>query len=190
MNSNSNFLKKLDIFLLILFPLISVTLSLFFKVNFLTSILLFYGLPSLWFSIRTSRQILKTFIFSLFISIPFGLIADYIATVDRAWLITSTVFPFRIFGVVPIEDLIWGFFVVYSTVIVYEHFLDKGKHELIDKRMKYLMWPLLSVLSLFLITFFTKPEILNLKFAYLYIGLFFFLLPTVSMLSFFPRLTL
>jgi len=86
------------------------------------------------------------------------------------------------------QHRIWGFFLIYSTIILYEHFLDKGKHELVDKRMKYIMWPLLSALSLFLITLFTKPEIVSLKFAYFYIGIFFFLLPTVSFLSFFPRL--
>lgn len=137
-NYNQKFLKKLDIFLLILFPIASVVLSLTFSVNFLVSILLFFGLPSLWLSFRTWSQVSKTFLFSLILSVPLGIFIDYIATIDNSWFVPISVFPFRLFGVVPIEDLIWGFFLIYSIVIFYEHFLDKGKHELVDRRMKYL----------------------------------------------------
>ncbi len=118
-------LKRIDIFLLIFFPIISVSLSLFLKTNFLTSTLLFFGLPSLWLSIRTPKQIKKTFLFALIFSIPLGIFIDYIATVDDSWFVPLTIFPFRLFNIVPIEDLLWGFFLVYSIVIFYEHFLDK-----------------------------------------------------------------
>lgn len=46
-NISEKFLKKLDIFLLILFPIISVALSLALNANLLVSTLLFFGLPSM-----------------------------------------------------------------------------------------------------------------------------------------------
>lgn len=185
---NQKFLKKLDIFLLILFPILSVILSLALKANFLTSILLFFGLPSIWLSIRTSAQVKKTFLFSLILSLPLGIFIDYIATLDKSWFVPTTVFPFRLFGVVPVEDLIWGFFLIYSIVIFYEHFLDKGKHELVDKRMKYLAWPLIILMLVFFTLLFTKPELLIIRYAYFWLGAIFFILPTITFLSFFPRL--
>lgn len=188
MNSSSKLLKKLDIFLLILFPLVSISLSLFFKANFLTSIFLFYGLPSLWLSIRTPAQIKKTLIFSAIFSIPLGILIDYIGIIDGSWFVPFTVFSFRLLNIVPIEDLIWGFFVIYSIIIFYEHFLDKGKHELIDKKMKYLIWPIFSSLLIFLTILFTKPELLNIKHVYLWVGILLILLPSITFLSFFPRL--
>jgi len=187
-NHNQNFLKKLDIFLLILFPIASAVLSLAFSVNFLVSILLFFGLPSLWLSFRTPSQVNKTFLFSLILSIPLGIFIDYIATVDNSWFVPITVFPFRLFSVVPIEDLIWGFFLIYSIVIFYEHFLDKGKHELVDKRMKYLAWPLIILMLVFFTILFTKPELLVIPYAYFWLGIIFFILPAITFLSFFPRL--
>ncbi len=181
-------MKKLDIFLLILFPLLSVVLSLIFKVNFLTSILLFFGLPSLWLSIRAPSQIKKTLVFSLILAIPLGFFADYIAVLDHSWFVPLTVFPVRLLGLVPIEDLIWGFLLIYSIVIFYEHFLNKGKHELIDRRMKYLIWPLIVLLIIFFTVLLTKPNLLVIPYAYFWLGTIFFVLPTVTFLSFFPRL--
>lgn len=186
--NNQKFLKKLDIILLILFPIVAVILSLALKANFFTSILLFFGLPSLWLSIRTPSQIKKTFLFSLILSLPLGIFIDYIATLDGSWFVPITIFPFRLFGVVPIEDLIWGFFLIYNIVIFYEHFLDKGKHELVDTRMKYLIWPLIILMLIFFSLLFTKPELLIIPYAYFWLGTFLFILPTITFISFFPRL--
>jgi hypothetical protein len=187
-NNNKELLKKLDILLLILFPILSVATSLIFKVNFLISILLFFGLPSIWLSYRTPSQVKKTGLFSLILSIPLGIFIDYIATTDHSWFVPTTIFPLRLFGVVPIEDLIWGFFLIYSIVIFYEHFLDKGKHELVDRKMKYLIWPLVVLMLVFFTILFTKPDLLVIPYAYFWLGAIFFILPSITFLSFFPRL--
>lgn len=181
-------LKKVDIAFLILFPILSVVLSLALKANFFIATLLFFGLPSLWLSLRTPQQVKKTFLFSLFLSVPLGVVFDYIGTIDEAWYVPQSIFPIRLFGVVPVEDLIYAFFLVYSIVIFYEHFLDKGKHELIDKRMKYLAWPLITLVMVFFVALFTKPEILAIPYAYFWLGTAIFLIPAVTFLSFFPRL--
>ena len=60
---------------------------------------------------------------------------DYIAGGDMSWYVNS-IFPFRILDVIPVEDFFFGFFMAYYTVIFYEHFLDKGKHNLVYKHMK------------------------------------------------------
>lgn len=181
-------MKKIDIFLLILFPIFAVVAALMFKVSFFVSILLFYLPSSLWLSFRTPAQVGKTFIFSIIIAIPFGFFIDYIATLDHSWFVPTTIFPFRLLGIVPVEDLIWAFFLVYNIVIFYEHFLDKGKHELLDKRMKYLLWPLLIIVILFILILFTEPDFLIIPYAYLWMGITLIFLPTVTFLSFFPRL--
>ncbi len=187
-DKNQRFLKQLDILLLILFPVVSVVLSLALKVNFLTSTLLFFGLPALWFSLRTKEMVAKTLLFSALWAIPLSLFIDSVATISKAWFVPATVFPFRLFGVIPIEDLIWGFLFTYSVIIFYEHFLDKGKHELIDRRMKYLLWPwiLLTIACIALLV--ARPELLVIRYAYFYLGLICVLLPTLTFLSFFPRL--
>ncbi len=187
-SNNQKFLIKLDIFLLILFPIASVVLSLLLKANFLLTTLLFFGLPSIWLSFRTKHMVAKTALFSFIWAIPLTFFADYIATISGAWFVPHTVFPFRLFGVIPIEDFIWLFLASYSVLIFYEHFLDEGKHELIDKRMKYLVWPWIIFALVFTTILFTKPDLLKISYSYFYLGLFFIFLPAVSFLSVFPRL--
>lgn len=152
------------------------------------TILLFYGFPSIWLSLRTPLRVKKTLIFTSLLAIPFGIIIDYFGTKDQSWFIPMSIFPSRLFGIIPYEDIIWGFLVIYSTIIFYEHFLEKGKHKLIDKRMKYIIWPVLIVLILFLSTMFLNQEILTLKYAYMWIGSTLILIPSITFLSFFPKL--
>ena len=64
MLSKKQFLK-LDIVLLVVFPTLSVVLSLTLHANYLVSTLLFFGLPCVYLSFRTPKRISKTLIFSL-----------------------------------------------------------------------------------------------------------------------------
>ncbi len=183
----SLFLKKLDVVLMVVFPVLAVALSLFFKANFLWSTFLFYGLPSLWLSFRTPQKVLKTLLFTVMFSIPLGVIIGHFATADQSWFI-DTVFPFQIFGVTPLENPIWAFFLVYFILIFYEHFLDKGKHNLIDRRMKYLVWPIVIIFVLFIIAMLVVPEAVYFPYAYLFTGVFIVAIPTFLFLYKFPRL--
>jgi lycopene cyclase domain-containing protein len=185
---NQKSMKKWDIILLIIFPLFSVIVSLLITANFLTSTLLFFGLPAAWLSYRTKEMIKKTALFSLIFSIPFTIIIDYIAVHDKSWFVPETIFNFRLLGIIPIEDFVWGFLLVYTIIIFYEHFLNKSKHNLIDKRMKYFILPMICVLTIFFVLLLAKPEFLMIKYAYFWIGLILMLLPSIAFLSFFPKL--
>jgi len=185
---DKKYLRKLDIFLLILFPIMSVILSLLLKASFLASILLFFGLPAVWLSYRTRHMIKKTLIFSLIFSIPLSLMIDYVAVLDKSWFVPSSVFSFRIFNVVAIEGFVFGFLLVYAVLIFYEHFLDKSKYEIVDKKMKYLILPLIILSIVFFALLLLKPGLLRIKYAYLCLGIIFMLLPAITFLSFFPRL--
>ena len=181
-------MKKLDIALLILFPLTAVTVSLAFQVNFFVSILLFYGLPSFWLSLRTPKRITKTFFFALIFSLPIGIFIDYLATPDQSWFIPHSIFHFRLWGFVPIDNLVWGFFLVYFVIIFYEHFLEKGRDKQAFKKANYFVWCLMAVLALFVGVTLVRPEILVLHYAYFWIGIVLVLLPFLSFISFFPKL--
>ena len=180
-------LKKIDASLLIIFPIIAVFLTLYFQTNFLISIFLFFGLPSLWFSYRTPGKILKTLIFSLIFTLPMVLAIDYIAGGDMSWYVNS-IFPFRILDVIPVEDFFFGFFMAYYTVIFYEHFLDKGKHNLVDKHMKYLIWPFLIIIASVISSYLILGEPITIPYAYLWMGIILIIIPCLTFLSIFPKL--
>lgn len=102
----------------------------------LISTLLFYGLPAVYLSWRTPKAVLRTLLFALAMTPPLVFIIDTLAHLTKTWWV-GTIFPFRLWGIIPVEDLLWGFLYTYSIVIFYEHFLDKGRHNLVDGRMKY-----------------------------------------------------
>lgn len=181
-------LKRLDIALMIVFPLVSVAIALGFHLNFLVTTLLFYGLPSVWMSIRTPHAIVKTGVFALLIGTPLTLIVDTLAVLDQSWYIPHTVFPSRLFGVVAYEQFIWCFVFVYAIVMTHEHFIHKSRHEVIDRRMKYILWPLLVAVIAYLTVMVAKPAALRIPYAYLWFGVVLLLLPAVTMARVFPRL--
>lgn len=178
--------KKLDIILLILFPILSVFISLKFGTNFLISFLFFSGLPALYLSFRAPKAILRSIIFALPFSVIGGLFFDHLAVLDNSWHV-PTIFPFRIFNTVPLEDLIWAFLLVYLTVIFYEHFLDHGEHKMVDIRMKYFAYIVIPSFTIFLLLVFTNPTLLKVKYFYLKGGMTLILVPTIAFLMKFPK---
>jgi hypothetical protein len=179
--------KKSEIILLILLPSISFLLALIFKPNFFTLNLLFFGPLAVWLSFLESKKIKKIFLFSL-ISIPLGIFIDYVGVASRSWIVPKTIFSFRLFRMIPIEDLIWAFLIAYTIIIFYEHFLDKGQEKPINKKIRYLLWLVSVLLASFLIILCLAPGILAIKYAYLWLGVIFVLIPPVVFLLSFPKL--
>lgn len=177
--------EKIDIFLVIFFPLFAVFVSFKFDTVFLVSTLLFFALPSIYLSYRTPNGILRSAIFSMLFSIVGTLLFDHLAKVDKAWY-TTTIFPIKIFGTVTIEDLIFTFLFVYFVTIFYEHFEDKGKHKILAPRMKYFFVLATTVLSVFLLIYLINPAF-NVNFTYIKIGSVLFLFPVVAFLIEFPK---
>ena len=180
-------LKKLDILLMIVLPILAAVISLIWRTNYLTTTLLFFAVPSIWFSVRTSNKIWRTALFSILVAIPLGIVLDYLAVKDNAWW-SPTIFPGRLFGILPYEDFIWGFWQVYLVIILYEHFLDKGKHRLAAPHFRYFVYFLIALLGIFFVLFFAQPSLLDIPYAYLWIGVVFFLLPVISFVFSFPKL--
>ena len=162
-------LKKLDIVLFILFPLFAAAISYFFKVNYFTSIMLFFGLPAIYLSFRNKHAIIKSVIFSITFSLLFTTGA-YVAVHNGAWYVPNTVFPFRIFWGFAIEDLMIALFFSYLVVIFYEHFIDKSKYQITEHRIKYLILPVIILAILFLCFYILKLSIFDIPLVYLYLG--------------------
>lgn len=178
---------KIDIALLIIFLILATAISLYAKAPFLISTLLFFGLPGAWLSYRHKKAIAKTAIFSLIFSVPLGIIIDYIATSSNAWHVPSTLFAFRLFGIIPIEDFIWGFLFFYAIIMFYEYFLDK-KDSTAKTNIKYYISIMAPVLLLVIATIIIRPSIFVISYAYLWIGVVFIILPILMFFVRFPKL--
>lgn len=181
--------KKIDYFLVILFPFLAFVLSLAVNAGFLLSILLFFGLLSIYLSIRHRKAIIKTFIFSVLFSVPIAVMADYIATLNKVWHV-PTIFSFRFLNIISIENFIWGFALTYSIVIFYEYFFDKTGKELISRRIRYFGYIFGALLALFFAVLLVRPAMLQIKHAYLWLGVTLVLIPEIIFLLVYPGLFL
>lgn len=172
---------------MILFPIVAAVLTLVFQTNFLTSTLLFFGIPSAYLSFRNPGVVLRNLVAVTF-SIPLGFVADYLGVLDKSWYVPTTVFNFRILDVVPLEDLIWGYLWIFFAIMFYEHFLDFGKRgDRISKDIKYLVVFALVLSTVFSLLLLVRPGLLRIEHFYLKGGVVLFLLPLITFLAFFPK---
>src|SRR5581483_715107 len=98
-----------DLLVLAFIPILASFLSLGLNLNFFFSTLFFFFLPSVYLSIRTRNAILRSLLFAIPFSVVSVLLIDHMAVLDLSWYVPTTMFNFRIFNTVPIEDLFWGF---------------------------------------------------------------------------------
>lgn len=181
--------KRIDLIIMVLFPIFAAIISLVFKVNYLILCILFFGIPAVWYSIKIPHIAIKTALFSLVASVPIAIIMDYICTLNNSWIVSHSIFPFKLLGIVPIEDVIWLFLITDSILIFYEYFLNKHKIEkTISPKMKYLIIILSLFFCFFFITYLVNPNLMKVSYSYFWTSMVFFFLPTVIFLINFPKL--
>lgn len=179
--------SKADILALVSFPILATVLSVLYDLNLVMSTLLFFGIPSLYLSLKKPDHVKRTFLFSL-LPLPFFLVFDYIAYVDLTWYVPNSLLRF-LQNTTTIEEILWIFLWMYFAIMFWEYFLDRSKaKEKFSKFLKYFII-LISVLvtGLFL-AYVLKKEILVQPYFYLKLGLIFVLIPLVAFLMKFPRL--
>lgn len=178
--------KKLDLFILVLFPFLAYFLSSLFKVGALGVVFIFLVLPSVYLSFRNKRAILKSAIFSLAVGIPIIIVVEYFAFASKSWAVLKTSIPFELFGSVAIEAILWAIFLIYFIIMFYEYFLDRKKGS--SYLMKYFVF--LCFLFLFGFIFLILKAAFSFEVPYFYIlfGIFFIFIPIVLFLFKYPKM--
>ncbi len=177
-----------DAVILILLPIFAVAASLATDAGVILSIALFFGLPAFWVSWRLKSwlKIKKAALFALIVTIFVMILIDYFVILDNGWA-TPTIFP-RIFGIIPIEDLIWVFLATYLIIIFYEYFSDRGKDRLIEKRTYYLIYVSLAASGIFFIAEALVPGTVVIPYAFFVVGVLFFIIPAIIIALRHPKL--
>jgi len=170
--------KKIDLIILFFYFIIGAAFCYIFKINAFGSILVFFGLPSLYLTIRNPKYIKKSIIFSFILGVPMIILIDYIAHLTGQWIIPHSILPYRLFTYVSVEVIFWAILNVYSVVIFYEYFLN---HRSTDKvwlpHMKYLLSFVSFLFVLFLIFYYFLPNLLHIPYFYLMFGIFWIFIP-------------
>lgn len=132
-------LSTKHLLLFIVWPLVASCISFLFHFNIFYSTLVFLAIPSIFLSFLLPKMVKKVLFFSIFSTIPFSIIIDYLAHFNKQWLVLNNTFP-KFLGYVAIEDVIWVVFFVYFVVMFYEYFVDFSKKTIIwNPRMKQLV---------------------------------------------------
>lgn len=151
------------------------------------SVVLFLILPSIILSIANSKNIIKSIIFSI-ISVPALLIIDYISHLNGQWWVERTVFPFKFFDLVPVENSFWVFFLTCSTLMFYEYFFDKyPRKRLLEKRFIPVAIAFFIVPIIWFAIGFKYPIFFDINYFYLLWGSAGFLIPSILFLRKYPK---
>lgn len=162
--------KLIDLLVLIFIIVVSTFFILTFNVKPLTSTVFYFVIPALYLCWREKKNYKKILTASIIFGLLFAFVFDLLATFNDAWLVHQLVFPWKIFGVVPIDDMMWFFFLIFLTTVFYEHFLDDEKHKTISKHFKYALVPTILVFLTITILFLISPNSLKFSYSYLILG--------------------
>ncbi len=186
--NTSNKPTKTDLAVVILSPIIATVITVAFKTNMFVSTLLYFGLPALYLSYKRPCIVRKSLIFTLATAIPLSLAINYLAYLNQSWYITSTIFSFRLFDLMALEDFMFAFLWIYFAIIFYEYFTDSGSEkDTISHNLIYLSISFFSLLIILLLLVLISPRMLQIDYFYLKGGIITLLLPLVIFLRFFPK---
>ncbi len=164
-------IKSWDIVVMLISPVFAAVLTASFGANLFVSVLLFFGLPALYISVRSRGIFLKSFIFAFIFSIPLSLFVDALAAVDGSWVIPKSMFPFRFLGVATVEVYLFGLLWVLSAILFYEYFFDKGStRDPISPRLKYLIYLFSALVLIVLLFYFSNGHVPHIPYFYVLVG--------------------
>ena len=123
-------MRKTDKILLILWIIIPPAILLALHGNFFISTILYFIFPGIYFSFRKPKIIPKALTAAI-ATIPFVIFCDYLAFFNNAWEV-PTIFNFRFFGSVPLEDFFFTFFSVYLIIAAFHYFFRPANFERLD----------------------------------------------------------
>lgn len=182
--------KRHELLGLVIWCIVASFASLIFNAEIYGSLLLFFGLPSIYLSYRYPQHIRKSAVFSLLISIPFAFLFDYVMESTGGWTLGRMALPnIWIIGHVSLFQIIWLFTYSFFILMYYLVFYKSSRRgALYQKRFPYFVAAMLIILLAVIFGHFFFPELLYIHYFYLKAGIVVILLPTLAILGSHPAL--
>jgi len=183
-----NLIFSLDIAFLFSMLIVAISVSFLTSAPYILSTALFFGIPSLYLSIRSKSAVKNTAIFTAILAIPFTIVINHICIISDAWRM-NTLLPLN--GaptLMSIDDFLWGFLYVYSIYIFYIHFFRNGKPPVMDKNTVLFSLCMLPMLAIFFIIDFINPELFQISYSYVVFGISMCVIPLLITSFRYPHL--
>ena len=180
-------LKRLGIILVIVLPILAAVITVVLRTDLLVSILMFFGVPTVYLTIRNPGIFKKSLVFALLLSVPLSVFVDTLAAINGSWVIPASVFPFRLFGVATVEVYLFGLLWVLYAILCYEHFLDGGQRgDTLSSQIRYLGWISVALLIYVGAGVLFDNELLHIPFFYILVGIVLVVIPLIVFIVYYP----
>jgi len=176
-------LKKYELVVFYLYPVVCYFLSHQLKLNAFASVFLFYGLPAFYLSFRSVRIIPKALYFSLATGIPFIIAIDCMANINLQWIVPDSIIELRFFRYVAIEVILWAVLNIYFVIVFYEYFTDNKKKKAWNSRSLRFSFIIVVLFTVFTLLYLYAPHILKFSYFYLWWGTLLLFVPLLVRLA-------
>lgn len=179
----------MHLIVLLVWPFIASLISFLTQASAFASIVLFLVIPCVYLAILRKSSVIKAVVFSLITSVPFIIAIDYVAHINKQWIIPYSILPARLFGIVSIEVVAWAFFLSCFMIMFYEYFSEpKKKQRVWGSRMIYLGIFFVALLGVFIFLLHQFPFLLYIPYFYFWFGFIFLFIPSLIELIRRPKL--
>lgn len=170
--------KKYKLLALFAYVLIACLVVLLTKPVYILSILIVLVPPALANFIWLKKSRKKILIFSIVSTILFAFAAELSSRLANSWDVQS-VLP-RIFGILPLENILFAFLNIFWILSFYEYFVDRDTSSKMSKKFKYLIL-LFSLFSLTIFVLFFNG--FNVSMNYYFLAIITLLIPSIIIFS-------
>ncbi len=116
----------------------------------LTTAVFFYFVPTCYLFLRKQKPLRELFAGALLLGIGFAFPFDVIQTASGGWLtpVDQLVFPYQLFGFLPVDEVIWFVIQTLFVLTFYVHFFEPQKADRVGKRFAYFFLATMSAVIL------------------------------------------
>lgn len=148
----------LDVFVITITTLLGIFITLFFRVEPIISLLIFYGLPSAYLLLMKRFNYKKIFLTALIGSLLFTILNTIILE-SNGWIVPENmlVIKLNLFGILQMGYFVWIFLLITFVILFYEYFFDRDiKHKISPNFKWFELLLLLTTVMVIIIYFFTN----------------------------------
>ena len=167
--------KLLGIFLYVLISCLVVLLT---KPVYILSIIIVLVPPALVNFLWLKKSKKKILVFSIVSTILFAFAAELSSRLANSWDVQS-VLP-RLFGILPLENILFAFLNIFWVLSFYEYFVDRDVSSKISKKFKYLVL-IFSLFSLIVFVLFFNG--IDISMNYYFLAIITLLIPSIIIFS-------
>lgn len=110
------------------FPPLITAASFLFHLSLMTGTILSFVIPSLVLAFHIGKPAWRIAGISLLLLLPMTIIFDPLNVLNGAWMVRSSILPWRLFGITPIEMFVWGWSLAFLMILLYESTVDKHRN--------------------------------------------------------------